>query len=199
MSAAMGANPVYRALFVAACAVLSIAFVVGAVASFRSEQRLPAADLLVDGPAAHVRNLLAARDYAGVVRQLREYEHVSNDRLPHEQIAEALLGLGPEARAGFAAALRAGGPGYAQGHYQLGVAYESAEEHAPAAAEFREAVRLDPRFAEAKNALAVALVNDGKVEEAMTYFREAATLGYAPALQNLHRLGTMLEAAEAAP
>jgi tetratricopeptide (TPR) repeat protein len=197
MSVATAASTAYRAAFVVACAALAVAFVAGAFASFRAEQRLPAADLLVDGTAVYVRNLLIGKDYRGAVGQLREYEHVSNDRLPHEQLGAVLLRLGPEARLGFAEALRDGGPGYAQGHYQLGVAFEGAEDHVRAAAEFREAVRLQPRFAEAHNALGVALVNDGRAEEAVTHFREAATLGYAPALENLQRLGALLESAEA--
>jgi tetratricopeptide (TPR) repeat protein len=190
------ARPLQRIVFVAGTAAFVLAFLVGAVAAYRSERRLPAPDLLVEGPALHVQRLLAAKDWDAAVRQLRAYEYVSNDRLPHEQLGELLLRLGPEARAGFAEALRAGGPGYAQGHYQLGVALEGADEHDRAAAELEEAVRLRPDLAEAQNALGVALINAGQVEKGAAHFREAASQGYAPALENLQRLQAMLEEAD---
>jgi tetratricopeptide (TPR) repeat protein len=107
------------------------------------------------------------------------------------------VSLGPEARDGFAQALRADGAGYVEGHYQLGVALEAADEHERAAAELAEAVRLRPDFPEAQNALGVALINAGQVEKAAAHFQEAAAQGYAPALENLQKLQAMLEESEA--
>jgi Flp pilus assembly protein TadD len=196
-SVAAGAKPAYRAAFVAGSAAFALAFVIGAVASFRSDSSLPAPSLLVDGTAAYVRQLLSEGDYRGAVQQLRAYEYVSNDRLPHEQLGEALLRLGPEARAGFAAALGDGGPGYAQGHYQLGLAFEGAEEYGPAVAELEEAVKLRPTFAEAQNALGVALINDGRAGEASAHFQEAVSQGYAPAVENLQHLEALVKSAGA--
>jgi tetratricopeptide (TPR) repeat protein len=177
-----------RTAFAAANAILFLGCAIGVVASLQSDRALPAPNLLVDGPAVSMRRMVIAKDYADAVRHLRAYEQVSNDRLPHEQLGVALFRLGPEARAAFAAALRDGGPGYAQGHLQLGLAYERAAEHAQAAAELEEAVRLSPRLAEAHNALGVALLNDGRAREAATHFRDAASQGYAPALENLEAL-----------
>jgi tetratricopeptide (TPR) repeat protein len=190
-------RPAERIVFVAGTAAFVLAFLVGAVAAYRSEERLPAPDLLLQGPALHIGRLLAAKDYARAVRHLRAYEHLSNDRLPHEQLGQLLVSLGPEARDGFAQALRADGAGYVEGHYQLGVALEAADEHERAAAELAEAVRLRPDFPEAQNALGVALINAGQVEKAAAHFQEAAAQGYAPALENLQKLQAMLEESEA--
>jgi len=186
------AERVQRIVFAAGSGVLLLGFAIGVVASVRSGRSVPAPNLLVEGPAVLVRRLLIAKDWGGAVRQLRAYGQLSNDRLPHEQLAEALFGLGPEARAGFAEALRDGGPGYAQGHYQLGLAHERAEEHDRAAAELEEALKLRPRFPEARNALGVTLINEGRPGEASAHFREAGSQGYAPALENLERLEALL-------
>jgi tetratricopeptide (TPR) repeat protein len=187
----------HRAAFVTGAAAFSLAVLVGASHSLRSEHRLPAPDLLVDGPARHVERLLERGNHDGAVRQLIAYQRLSNDRLPHERLTPVLARLGPDARAAFAAALRAT-PGYAAGHRQLGLAFSSAREYESAATQLQEALRLRPDDAEAHNALGMVLGNLGRVEDAAGHFIRAITLmpDWAQPRANLERLEQLGAAAE---
>ena len=154
---------------------------------------MPAANLLVDGPARHIERLLRSESYTEAVRQLRMYGPVSNDRLPHERLAVVLSQLGPEARRGVAQALR-DQPGYANGHYQLGLAFLSAEEYEQATSELEEALRIRSSWPEPHNALGVALAYQGRGEDAAAHFWQALALrpDYAEARENLEKIEPLL-------
>jgi Flp pilus assembly protein TadD len=192
-------NPgLHRAVLATGVAALLLAFLAGAVQSLRSERRVPAANLLLDGPAEHVENLLRSERYDDAVRQLRLYEELSNDRLPHERLATALSGLGPDARRRMAQALR-DHPGYARGHYQLGLAFLGADEYEAARGELEAALRVRPDDPEAHNALGVVLAYQGRLEDAAAHFGAALSLrpDYAEARLNLARIESVMNSAPA--
>jgi tetratricopeptide (TPR) repeat protein len=194
-AAAAGAR-LQRVAFVTAAAALLLAIVAGAVHSVLSRHRVPSANLLVDGPADHIEDLLKRKEYDAAVRQLVAYEPLSNDRLPHERMAEVLLQLGPEARQAVAQALR-NHPGYARGHFQLGLAFLGADEYDSAAAQLNEALRLSPTFPEAHNALGIVLAYQGQGEEAAAHFWQALAQmpGYPEARENLERIAPLFDRA----
>jgi Flp pilus assembly protein TadD len=165
----------HRIVFAVGAVAFVSACLLGIAQSLRSDQRLPAANVLVDGPAEHIETLLRNKQYDEAMRQLAQYETMSNDRLPHERVAVVLSQLDPEARRGAAEALRAH-PGYTQGHYQLGLAFLEADEYASAQSEFEEVLRAQPRHAEAHNALGMALAYQGDGEGAAAQFWQALRL-----------------------
>lgn len=187
----------YRPTLALATGLLAVAFALGVYQSFRSDHRLPAANLLVYGPAEHVETLLTGGDYAGAVRQLRQYARTSNDRLPHERFGDVFRRLGPEARAGVEAALAAE-PDYAEGHTQLAGVYFSENDLPHAAAHLAELVRLRPRDAQAHNLFGVVLAQQGKLVEAAEQFRDAVGIDptYGDAIENLAALAEAAEAAD---
>jgi tetratricopeptide (TPR) repeat protein len=180
------AAPGYRAVLALGVGLLVVGVALGAYQSLLSEHRLPAMGLLVDGPADHVEALLVAGDYPGALRQLRRYAGTSSDRLPHERLGQVFRRLGPEARAGVEAALRAE-PDYAEGHYQLGLVYAVEENLAPASTHFARFVELRPGNAQVHNSLGILLAKQGRLPEAFEQFRQAVTIdpGYADAVENL--------------
>lgn len=185
-----------RVVFALGVGVFALALAAGVVQSLRVEHRLPAPGLLIYGAAEHVETLLAQGDYAGAVRQLRLYTAVATDRLPHDELGNILLRLGPEARAGFEEALRSE-PDYANGHYQLGLVYLTEENLESAATHLEQAARLRPDFAEGHNTLGVVLTKQGKLAEAAAHFRQAVMLqpDYSDALENLVQVSQALEGA----
>jgi tetratricopeptide (TPR) repeat protein len=185
----------YRPALALATGLLAVAFVLGAYQSLRSDHRLPAANLLVYGPAEHVETLLTGGDYEGAIRQLRQYARTSSDRLPHERLGDVFRRLGPEARAGVEAALAAE-PDYAEGHYQLAAVYGSENDLPHTAEHLAQFVRLRPRDAQAHNTLGVILAQQGRLVEAAEQFRDAVAIEptYEDAIENLQ---TLSEAAEA--
>jgi superkiller protein 3 len=188
-------SAVYRPALALAAGLLTAAVALGMYWSLRSDHRLPAVNLLVYGPADHVETMLLAGDYAGAIDQLRQYARTSNDRLPHERLGDVFERLGPDARAGVEAALAARAD-YAEGHYQLALAYAAGNDLPRTADHLAQFVRLRPRNAQAHNMLGVTLAQQGRLAEAAAQFREAVTLdpSFADALENL---ATVTEAAEA--
>jgi tetratricopeptide (TPR) repeat protein len=79
------------------------------------------------------------------------------------------------------------------GHYNLGNAYAAMDRQAEAEAEYRETVRLRPRFARAHNNLGNALDAQGRHEEAVAAYDEA--IRSSPLMAEAHNnLGTALAA-----
>src|SRR5262249_6441174 len=143
-AAGAGMSAVYRPALALAAGLLTAAVALGMYWSLRTEHRLPAADLLVYGTADRVEAMLLAGDYETAVDQLREYARTSNDRLPHERLGDVFQRLPPEARAGVEAALAAR-PDYAEGHYQLALAYAAGKDLPRTADHLAQFVRLRPR------------------------------------------------------
>ena len=147
----------------------------GLVQSLRSDHRLPAANVLVDGPAEHIETLLRNKRYDEAIGALAQYHYMSNDRLPHERVGTVLSGLDADARRGVAEALRAY-PRYVQGHYQLGFAFLEADDYPGAQSEFEAVLRAQPDNAEAHNGLGLALAYQSRGEEAAAQFWNALRL-----------------------
>jgi tetratricopeptide (TPR) repeat protein/tryptophan-rich sensory protein len=78
-------------------------------------------------------------------------------------------------------------PGYADAHYNLGVALGKLGRPAEALGEFEEAVRLEPDSVEARNNLGDSLMREGRTGEAVEQFEAAIRLdpGHARAHYNL--------------
>lgn len=79
-------------------------------------------------------------------------------------------------------------PGSAAASHVLGLVHLNRNDLATAEAAFREAVRLQPDFAEAYNDLGGTLVRLHQPDEALAAFRRAADTGHALALYNLGNL-----------
>jgi pentatricopeptide repeat protein len=89
----------------------------------------------------------------------------------------------------------------AETHNGLGYVLARQDRADEAAAEFRQAIKADPKFAPAYNNLAEALVKQGKLEEAEYYYRRSLAEKPSPAVHTalgalLRRLGKMDEAAD---
>jgi serine/threonine protein kinase/tetratricopeptide (TPR) repeat protein len=63
-----------------------------------------------------------------------------------------------------------------EGYYKLGVTYDAVSEWAPAAANFRKAIELDPKFASARFGLARVLINQNSLGDALRELDEALRL-----------------------
>lgn len=119
--------------------------------------------------------LLRSKQYDQAVRELAQYESMSNDRLPHERLGQVLFTLDAADARQVAEALRKY-PNYARGHYQLGLALLQAEDYPGAQTEFEAVLEKDPSDAEAHNALGLALSYQGRGEEAAAQFWQALRL-----------------------
>jgi tetratricopeptide (TPR) repeat protein/SAM-dependent methyltransferase len=80
-------------------------------------------------------------------------------------------------------------------HSNLGACYRSMNQIPDAIAAFREAVRLEPGFVEARYNLAMALEASGSVQDALREYREVLRIkpDFVPALNNLGSLLSSLE------
>lgn len=192
---------VYRTAFALGAGAFVVTCLLGLVQSVRSDHRLPAANVLVDGPAEHIETLLRNRQYDEAIGALAQYQYMSNDRLPHERLATVLLGLDADAKRGVAESLRSH-PDYVRGHYALGLAFLEAEDMLSAQSEFEAVLRADPADAEAHNGLGLALAYQGRGEEAAAEFWNALRLrpDYADPRINLGAIEPLLNRKpEAAP
>jgi hypothetical protein len=86
-------NPVSRIVFMLGAGAFILTCLLGVTQSLRSDRRLPAANVLVDGPAEHVETLLRGKQYDQAI-PLRGCEYVG-DRLPHERVGQVLGTLVP--------------------------------------------------------------------------------------------------------
>lgn len=164
-----------RIAFALGAVAFVLACLLGVAESFRSDRRLPAANVLADGPAEHIETLLRNRQFAQAIRDLAQYESMSNDRLPHERMRDVLSQLDPEARREVADILREY-PRYRQGHFLLAYAFLLADEYEGAQREFEEVLRTQPKHAEAHNGLGLALAYQGHGEESAAEFWQALRL-----------------------
>jgi tetratricopeptide (TPR) repeat protein len=175
----MPASALYRALFTAGTALLLAGVVAGIGYSFRTASRLPPLAL----------NSLAGNDLSGI---------------------EPLVGLGTDD--GTVAQLRLALrllPGSQDRTYELlGRALQARGELEEAIEQFRRALRIDPRFAEAHNNLGVALAKQGRLVEAIAEVREAlrlkpdlteANVNLARMEANLARAGSATDPTELPP
>lgn len=162
-------------MFLLGTSAFVLTCLLGVAQSLRSDRRLPAANVLVDGPAEHVETLLRSKQYDQAIRALAEYENMSNDRLPHERVGQVLGTLDPADARELAEALRKY-PHYTRGRYQLGLALLQAEDYPGAETEFEAVLEKDSSNAEAHNGLGLALTYQGRGEEAAAQFWQALRL-----------------------
>jgi Flp pilus assembly protein TadD len=196
-------NSVSRIVFGLGTGAFVVTCLLGVVQSFRSDRRLPAANVLVDGPAEHVEMLLRDKKYDQAIRALAEYENMSNDRLPHERVGQVLGTLDAADARQVAEALRKY-PRYTRGRYQLGLALLQAEDYPGAQTEFEAVLEKDPSDAAAHNGLGLALAYQARGEEAAAHFWNALRLrpDFAEPRINLGAIEPLLNrkpAAETAP
>ena len=72
----------------------------------------------------------------------------------------------------------------ARAHANLGVALARLGQRGRAIVEYREALRIEPRYSEAHNNLGLALADEGQTHEALAHYQEAVRLN--PAYANAH-------------
>ena len=77
------------------------------------------------------------------------------------------------------------GPGHAEAHFNLGLAYERRSMLAEARREMLTSLRLDPNRAEARNMLGVIYAEDGDYVTAHEVWSDLARTGFEPARTNL--------------
>ncbi len=67
-------------------------------------------------------------------------------------------------------------PGFAIGHYNLGLALKHSGDLSTAIAHYRQAIQLQPDYAAAYQNLGVALLKQGRISESLAAFRQAIAL-----------------------
>ena len=120
----------------------------------------------------------------------------SKDAESHHNLGNVLLTLGHLEEA--ASSIKYGillskGKESAQSHFELGGILQELGRSEDAEASYRDAIALNPKFAEAQNNLGMALDDLGRLDEAESSYRQAIALraGYSEAYNNL---ATTLEA-----
>jgi len=163
----MAASRLLRAQFALGSSLLLCAVAAGVFHSLRTARRLPP---------------LALNSLAG--NELVAIEPLVGGGVDDETVAQLRL------------ALRLLPGRHDRTHDLLGRALQAHGELDEAVEQFRSALRIDPRFAEAHNNLGVALARQGRLAEAIAETREALRLkpDLAEAAQNLERMEARLAA-----
>jgi tetratricopeptide (TPR) repeat protein len=136
-----------------------VAFISGAVQSWRLERRLPMIDLIVSGPEDHVDDLVTRQDYDRAIKQLTMQVRLQPDNAGAREHLGNLLGTQKrldEAQVQFQELVRLR-PDYAEGYSYLGSAYLDAGHLFLATNSFKRAIELNPDLPVAHNNLGVAL------------------------------------------
>jgi tetratricopeptide (TPR) repeat protein len=144
-----------RLLYAIGVGLFSLALAAGIVESLRVSGRLPAIDLLENGPKAYINILVARKDYDAAIEQLEmQVRMVPDDAETQEMLGNLLLRQGhpEEARTHFQQLVRLR-PGYAQGFIGLGLASALLGELTEAEKCFAQAVELAPDSVQARNYL----------------------------------------------
>ncbi len=170
-----------RLVYAIGVGLFGVALAAGIIQSLRTNGRLPAIDLVMNGSNAYVNRLLARDDSDKAIEQLQMQARIlPYDADTHEQLGKLLRSQGrpEEALAHFQVVVRLRPKDEAYCH--LGLTYLNMNQPDLAARSFTEAIHLNPQSSQAYAGLAFAAAQLGEVAEAQKCFAKAAELAPDP-------------------